>query len=89
MGADRLDAVRGARRVEAADVAVGRGDEQLPQPEEPAQQEGGQPDEFMTSLMTVEGIQLAKAFRDANSPQKRKLIAALARQVADSKEPAV
>lgn len=51
--------------------------------------EGGQPDEFMTSLMTVEGIQLAKAFRDANSPQKRKLIAALARQVADSKEPAV
>jgi transcriptional regulator with XRE-family HTH domain len=50
--------------------------------------EGGQQDEFMTPLMTAEGIQLAKAFRDANSQQKRKLIAALARQVADSKDPA-
>ena len=42
----------------------------------------------MSSLMNTEGIQLAKAFRDAQSPQKRKLIANLARQVADSKDPA-
>jgi transcriptional regulator with XRE-family HTH domain len=49
--------------------------------------EGGQPDEFLSAMMTAEGIQLAKAFRDADSPHKRKLIAALARQVAESKEP--
>lgn len=51
--------------------------------------EGSSPDEFIAALMTPEGIQLAKAFRDADSPQKRKLIAGLARQVADSKEPKV
>jgi transcriptional regulator with XRE-family HTH domain len=49
--------------------------------------EGAQPDEFLAALMTAEGIQLAKAFRDASSQQKRKLIANLARQVADSKDP--
>jgi len=38
----------------------------------------------MASLMNAEGIQLAKAFREADSATKRKLIAQLARCVVDS-----
>jgi transcriptional regulator with XRE-family HTH domain len=40
----------------------------------------------MTSLMNAEGIQLAKAFRDADSSTKRKLIATLARAIVDMKD---
>jgi transcriptional regulator with XRE-family HTH domain len=48
--------------------------------------EGGPADDFMASLMTPEGIQLAKAFRQAGSAHKRKLIVNLAKQVAESKD---
>lgn len=47
--------------------------------------ETSQGDDFVSSMMTPEGIQLAKAFRDADTTAKRKLIASLARQVVDSK----
>jgi transcriptional regulator with XRE-family HTH domain len=47
--------------------------------------EGGSPDEFVANLMTPEGIQLARAFKDADSVTKRKLIAAIARIVVDNK----
>ena len=47
--------------------------------------EGGTPDDFVANLMTPEGIQLARAFKDADSVTKRKLIAAIARAVVDSK----
>ena len=40
-------------------------------------------DAVMSALMNAEGVSLAKAFRDADSSGKRKLIAALARAVAD------
>jgi transcriptional regulator with XRE-family HTH domain len=40
----------------------------------------------MASLMNAEGIQLAKAFRDADSSTKRKLIATLARAIVDMKD---
>jgi transcriptional regulator with XRE-family HTH domain len=49
----------------------------------------GEPSEsasVMAALMNSEGVALAKAFRDANSSGKRKLIAALARLIADSKD---
>ena len=42
-------------------------------------------DDFIASLMTPEGIALAKAFRDADS-SRRKLISAIARQVVGTKE---
>ena len=42
-------------------------------------------DSVMAALMNVEGVTLAKAFRDADSNGKRKLIATLARLIADSK----
>jgi transcriptional regulator with XRE-family HTH domain len=40
----------------------------------------------MSSLMNTEGIQLAKAFRDADNATKRKLIATLARCIVDMKD---
>ncbi len=43
-------------------------------------------DMVMTALMNAEGVTLAKAFRDADSSTKRKLIASLARLIADSKD---
>ena len=43
-------------------------------------------DQVMAALMNVEGVTLAKAFRDASSSGKRKLIASLARLIADSKD---
>jgi transcriptional regulator with XRE-family HTH domain len=88
-GANRISASRLFYAAKTLGVPINFFFEGLPGLEaDGGMKEGAQPDEFMTSLMTAEGIQLAKAFRDANSPQKRKLIAALARQVADSKEPA-
>jgi transcriptional regulator with XRE-family HTH domain len=42
-------------------------------------------DDFVASMMTTEGIQLAKAFKDADSDLKRKIIANLARMVVDLK----
>ncbi len=49
--------------------------------------EGGRADDILAPLMTPEGVQLAKAFREADTIHKRKLIVALARQVVDSKNP--
>jgi len=45
--------------------------------------EGGG-DEFSAALMSPEGVQLAKAFKAADSTTKRKLIASLARLIVDS-----
>ena len=42
-------------------------------------------DSVMAALMNVDGVTLAKAFRDADSSGKRKLISQLARLIADSK----
>ncbi len=46
--------------------------------------EGGSGDEFSAALMTPEGVQLARAFKDADTSTKRKLIAALARLIVES-----
>ena len=43
-------------------------------------------DTVMTALMNADGVSLAKSFRDADSSTKRKLIASLARLIADSKD---
>ena len=43
-------------------------------------------DTVLSSLMNVEGIVLAKAFRDASSANKRKLISTIARLIAETKE---
>jgi transcriptional regulator with XRE-family HTH domain len=46
----------------------------------------GPRDEFSAVMMSPEGIQLSKAFRDADTSTLRKLIADLARMVADSRK---
>ena len=48
--------------------------------------EARQEDAVLSALMNVEGITLAKAFRDAGSVNKRKLIAAIARIISETKE---
>lgn len=43
-------------------------------------------DSILAALMNTDGVTLAKAFRDADSNGKRRLIASVARVIADSKE---
>lgn len=88
-GANRISASRLFYSAKTLGVAVQFFFEGLPGLEnDGGLKEGGQPDDFLAPLMTPEGIQLVKAFREANSQTKRKLIANLAKQVAESKDPA-
>jgi transcriptional regulator with XRE-family HTH domain len=48
--------------------------------------EAREEDSVLSSLMNADGVQLARAFRDADSSSKRKLIASVAKLIADSKE---
>ena len=43
-------------------------------------------DSVMTALMNSDGVAIAKAFRDADSGSKRRLIATIAKLIADSKD---
>lgn len=43
-------------------------------------------DSVLSGLMNPEGVAIAKAFRDADSAAKRKLIATIAKVIADAKE---
>jgi transcriptional regulator with XRE-family HTH domain len=57
----------------------------LPEVDQPEGMSDSAGDEIVGSMMTPEGIQLAKAFKDADSSTKRKLIAGLARLIVDMK----
>jgi transcriptional regulator with XRE-family HTH domain len=48
--------------------------------------EGERPNNVMETMMSADGVALAKAFRDAGGTGRRKLIAMVARLVADSKD---
>lgn len=48
--------------------------------------EARESDTVMTTLMSPEGVALAKAFRDAPNSAKRRVIAGMARLIADMKE---
>jgi transcriptional regulator with XRE-family HTH domain len=48
--------------------------------------EPGSGDEFTAAMMSPEGVQLAKAFKEADSSTKRKLIASLARLIVESEK---
>lgn len=48
--------------------------------------EAREEDSVMAALMNLDGVALARAFRDADSSGKRKLITTVARLIADSKE---
>jgi transcriptional regulator with XRE-family HTH domain len=46
----------------------------------------GSADEFSVAMMSPEGVQLSKAFKDADTTTKRKLIASLARLIVESEK---
>jgi hypothetical protein len=43
-------------------------------------------DSVLSSLMNPEGVTIAKAFREADNTGKRRMIAAIAKLIAESKE---
>lgn len=48
--------------------------------------EAREEDSVLSALMNAEGVSLARAFRDADSAGKRKLITTIARLIAESKD---
>ena len=61
--------------------------EELPGGEDrSSQDETREQDTVLSSLMNAEGIVLAKAFREADNSNKRKLIASVARLIAEAKD---
>lgn len=86
-GANRISASRLFYSAKTLGVPVQFFFEGLPGIEdEHAMKEAGGSEDFLANMMTPEGIQLAKAFREADSVTKRKLIAGMARMIIDLKE---
>ena len=86
-GTNRISASRLFYAAKILGVPVQAFFEDLPNVEGgPGFSEASPDNTVMTSLMNSEGIQLAKAFRDADSSTKRKLIATLARAIVDMKD---
>ena len=86
-GSNRISASRLYYAAKILGVPVQAFFEDLPGVEgETGFNESGEQNSVMSSLMNAEGIQLAKAFRDADNTTKRKLIANLARAIVDMKD---
>jgi transcriptional regulator with XRE-family HTH domain len=86
-GSNRISASRLFYAAKILGVPVQSFFEDLPNTEDTQGfRETREEDNIMSSLMNTEGIQLAKAFRDADNSTKRKLIATLARCIVDMKD---
>ena len=86
-GANRISASRLYFAAKILAIPVEFFFEELPGAEEHGGMgEQREEDTVLSSLMNVEGITLAKAFRDASSANKRKLISTIARLIAENKE---
>ena len=86
-GSNRISASRLYYAAKILGVPVQAFFEDLPGVEgESGLNESSEQNSVMSSLMNTEGIQLAKAFRDADNTTKRKLIATLARAIVDMKD---
>ena len=86
-GANRISASRLYFTAKILGVPVQFFFEELPGVEEHGGMgEGREEDAVLSALMNVEGVTLAKAFRDADSVNKRKLISTIARVIAETKE---
>jgi transcriptional regulator with XRE-family HTH domain len=86
-GSNRISASRLFYAAKILGVPVQAFFEDLPGVEgETGFSESNEQNSVMSSLMNAEGIQLAKAFRDADNTTKRKLIATLARAIVDMKD---
>ena len=86
-GANRISASRLYFTAKILGVPVQFFFEELPGVEENGGMgEAREEDAVLSALMNVEGVTLAKAFRDADSVNKRKLISTIARVIAETKE---
>ena len=86
-GANRISASRLYFTAKILGVPVQFFFEELPGVEEHGGVgEAREEDAVLSALMNVEGVTLAKAFRDADSVNKRKLISTIARVIAETKE---
>lgn len=86
-GANRISASRLYYSAKILGVPVQFFFDELPGSDEQAGMgEPREEDAVLASLMNVDGVTLAKAFRDADSTTKRKLISSIARVIADTKE---
>jgi transcriptional regulator with XRE-family HTH domain len=85
-GANRISASRLFYAAKTLGVPVQFFYDGLPGVEGEGMKEPSSTDDFMANMMTPEGLQLAKAFRDADNTTKRKLIAQMARMIVDLKE---
>lgn len=86
-GSNRISASRLFYTAKILGVPVQAFFEDLPGPEGAmGSSEPTEDNSVMSSMMNAEGIQLAKAFRDADNPTKRKLIATMARAIVDMKD---
>jgi transcriptional regulator with XRE-family HTH domain len=82
-GANRISASRLFYTAKTLGVPIQFFFEGLPGMEGEGLGEANQADDFTSALMTTEGIQLAKVFRDAE-PGSKRLIVSLAKLIADS-----
>jgi transcriptional regulator with XRE-family HTH domain len=86
-GSNRISASRLYYTAKILGVPVQFFFEELPGSEERTSQgETREQDTVLSSLMNAEGIVLAKAFREADNSNKRKLIASVARLIAEAKD---
>ena len=86
-GSNRISASRLFYAAKILGVPVQAFFEDLPGTEgDPGFSESNEQNSVMSSMMNAEGIKLAKAFRDADNTNKRKLIATLARCIVDMKD---
>ena len=86
-GANRISASRLYYTAKILGVPVQFFFEDLPGVEDqPGMGEPREEDAVLSALMNVEGVTLAKAFRDADSVNKRKLISTIAKVIAENKE---
>ena len=86
-GSNRISASRLYYTAKILGVPVQFFFEELPGSEDRSSQDGTrEQDTVLSSLMNAEGIVLAKAFREAGNPNKRKLIASVARLIAEAKD---
>jgi transcriptional regulator with XRE-family HTH domain len=86
-GSNRISASRLYYTAKILGVPVQFFFEELPGSEDRASQsDTREQDTVLSSLMNAEGIVLAKAFREAHNSNKRKLIASVARLIAEAKD---
>ncbi len=85
-GSNRISASRLFYSAKTLGVPVQFFFEGLPGSEDSEGLREARPDEFSVAMMSTEGVQLAKAFKEADSVTKRKLIASLARLIVESEK---